>query len=84
MSVLYIYYSDFLKKELETLNYIKGSHVVDYGIMKLTKCKLEDFKVDWKQLWERILKEVPETSANKSVESFIKQIRQFFDENNEL
>lgn len=54
--------------------------------MKLTKCRLENFKLDWKNTWERILKEVPETSLtnSKSIEAFMKHIKVFFDENNAL
>lgn len=76
----------FLKRELQTLDYIKGEDSLDYKIMKLTKCKLDGFKLDWKSLWERILIEVPETAGNNSklIESFIKNVKLFFDENNAI
>ena len=66
MNVYSISITDFVKNELQTLNYIRGVHSIDFEIMKLTKCRMDDFRVDWKELWERILKEVPETSGTNS------------------
>lgn len=55
MNVLICFKLVFLKRELQTLDYIKGEDSIDYKIMKLTRCKLDGFKLDWKSLWERIL-----------------------------
>lgn len=81
MNVLICFKLVFLKRELQTLDYIKGEDSIDYKIMKLTRCKLDGFKLDWKSLWERILVQVPETinSNTKLVESFIKHVELFFD-----
>jgi hypothetical protein len=75
-----------LKRELQTLNHIKGIQSVDYKIMKLTKCRLENYRIEWQQLWERIVEEVPETSlmTETDIAEFMKHIKGFFDENNAM
>ena len=56
------------------------------SILKQTKCKIENFRLDWKEVWENFLKKQPEIHYNKeqNLPSFIKIIRTFFDENNAL
>ena len=76
---------DFLDKEIASLNSIKNGYTTDFKIMKATKCKVEGLKFDWKELWERILKECPEMSYNStSVDQLVKSVKIFYDENNAI
>lgn len=53
--------------------------------MKATKCRKEGLVIDWRELWERLLKECPEVAANSSsVEHLIRAVKIFFDPNNAL
>ena len=41
---------------METLNNIKNGDATDFRIMKITRSKIEGLTVDWKELWERIIR----------------------------
>ncbi len=52
----FISYLVFLKRQLETLAYIKGENTINYEIIKFTKTKVDGFKLNWREIWEKILK----------------------------
>jgi hypothetical protein len=54
-------------------------------ILKLTKTSLENYELNWKEVWERLLRNEPEPSAIKlysELIDFLKNIRHLYSPNN--
>lgn len=54
-------------------------------ILKLTKTSIENYELNWKDIWERLLKNEPEPSAIKlysELIDFLKNIRHLYNPNN--
>lgn len=54
-------------------------------ILKLTKTSLENYELNWKEVWERLLRNEPEPSAIKlysELIEFLKNIRHLYSPNN--
>jgi hypothetical protein len=54
-------------------------------ILKLTKTSLENYELDWREIWERLIRGEPEPSAIKlysELIEFLKNIRHLYSPNN--
>lgn len=48
------FYKTLLEQELKEFNFIKSLDQYTLKVLKLTKCKIKDFKIDWKEIIEKL------------------------------
>lgn len=78
---------DFVERNVKNFHFLINNQQIENRILKLTKTPLEDYQLDWKDLWERVLAREPEPSASKSYSElleFLRNIRHLYDPNNAI
>lgn len=54
-----------MERNVKSFNLMRNSQQVEMKILKLTKCPLDNYELDWKEVWEKLIRVEPEPSAFK-------------------
>jgi len=46
---------DFVERNVKNFHFLINNQQIENRILKLAKTSLEDYQLDWKDIWERIL-----------------------------
>lgn len=78
-------HSDFVDRNYRDFAFMRDSRAVELRLIKATKMHLENYQLNWREIWQNVIDNEPEIPAVKlysELIDFLKNIRHLYDPNN--
>lgn len=77
--------ADLVERNVHDFHFLREHNSIELRLLKATKTQLDDYQLDWKNVWERLLDKQPELPSVKNyneLTDFLRIIRHLYSPEN--